>query len=487
MALRLPRACIVSIATAAACLNTVAATVDADCRIAGLPHEARCGKLQRPLDPQQPGGPRIDIHYVVVPAVARAKQSEPVFLLAGGPGQSALDVAPEVMPLFSRLNRRRDIVFVDQRGTGRSAPLRCEDEQTLSLAEQSDIERAIARLDRCRAALQTLPHGDLRFFTTSIAMADLDAVRERLGASRIDMVGFSYGTRAALEYLRQSPRRVRRLVLDGVAPPDMALPASMSMDAQAALDAAFTACEKEPACAQRHPALRTEWAALLERLPQPVTVDHPATGKPETFSLSRHMLLQATRQALYVPAWSSALPPALHDAARGRFAPLLGLASIQAGRRDETPAMGMHFSVVCAEDVPLIAGPRGDTPGAAFGSDFARLYERVCASWPRGDVPPAFRRITPSAAPVLLLSGGLDPVTPPRHGDRVADALGAKARHVVVPNAGHNVLGIACMADVLHRFIADEDDAKALAVDAGCAQRVPRPGVFVPPEPEAGR
>ena len=317
----------------------------ASCRVAGIPHEARCGHVTRPLDPARPDGVGIDVHYVMVPAIARSKVAEPIFLIAGGPGQSAIDVAPSVMPLFQRLNQRRDIVFVDQRGTGRSAPLACDDERALSLAEQADLDLAVARLDRCRRALQALPYGDLRFFTTSLAMDDLDAVRVRLGAARIDLVAVSYGTRAALEFLRRHPRHVRRVVLDGVAPPDMALPASMSGDAEAALAALFQACADEAACAQRHGTLRADWESMLARLPQPVTAAHPLTGRTESFTLTREMLLQAVRQALYVPAWSAALPPALQDAAQGRYEPLFGLASIRAGRRASTPAMGMHFSV----------------------------------------------------------------------------------------------------------------------------------------------
>src|SRR6185437_3781033 len=156
----------------------------------------------------------ITVRYVVVPALARRKLADPVFMLAGGPGQSAIAVAAQTMPLFSRLNNRRDIVFVDQRGTGGSAPLLCPNEANESLAEQSDPERQVRLMQQCKARLLTLPyiHGeaDLGFFTTWIAVRDLDAVRRRLGAGQIDLVGASYGTRVGLEYLRQFPQSVRR-------------------------------------------------------------------------------------------------------------------------------------------------------------------------------------------------------------------------------------------------------------------------------------
>lgn len=443
------------------------------CRVAGIRNEVQCGVLVRPLDPARPAGVKIDVHYVVVPALARRKLPDPVFLLAGGPGQSAIALAPTVLPLFARLNNRRDIVFVDQRGTGRSAPLACADTRQLPLAEQVDPERQIEQLARCRAELQQLPYGDLRFFTTTIAMQDLDAVRAQLGVERINVVGASYGTRAALELLRQFPSRVRRGVLDGVAPPDMALPASSGIDSQAAFDAMLAACEQEAACAQRHPTLRADWASLLNSLPQPVTVAHPLTGERESFVLTHAMLLAALRGPLYAPSLAAALPQVIADAARRRFEPLLGLNSVLAPRRELAPAMGMHFSVVCAEDVPRLAA-------ADIRGDIATLYQRVCAAWPRGEVPAAFYSLPPSASPLLLLSGGLDPATPPRHAERAARSLGHNALHVVAPHAGHGVMNLPCMRDVMFRFIDAADDAQALAVDAACVQSIPRPPAFEP-------
>ncbi|HWI10979.1 MAG TPA: alpha/beta fold hydrolase, partial [Burkholderiaceae bacterium] len=443
----------------------------------------QCGVVQRALDLAQPEGPKIAVHYVVVPAMARRKLADPVFLLAGGPGQSAIDIAPQLMPLFARLNNRRDIVFVDQRGTGRSAPLDCAEAQRETLAEQSDTERQVALLMRCKTELMQRPAlrgpGALGFFTTTIAMGDLDAVRARLGVQRIDLVGVSYGTRAALEYMRQFPAAVRRSVLDSVAPPDMALPASFSTDAQAALDALLAACEREAECRRAHPRLRADWAALLKSLPKAVVAPQPLSGTPERFTLTRDMVLAAVRGALYNPAVAAALPAAISAAAAGRYEALTGIGSLLGSRRGMRLAAGMHFSVVCAEDLPLL-DKAIDPPGGDFGDSQARLYRRVCADWPRGAVPSAFYTIPASRTPTLLLSGGLDPATPPRHGARVAQALGAAARQVVVANAGHSVLGIGCARDLLFRFIDAADDAAAAAVDAGCLKNIPRPGVFRP-------
>lgn len=451
------------------------------CRVPGIANEVKCGVVKRALDPSKPQGVQIDVHYVVVPAMARNKQPDPVLMLAGGPGQSAIDVAPIVMARLSRLSNRRDIVLVDQRGTGKSAPLVCPDDEHLSLKDALDAEQQAQRLDRCREKLMKLPYGDLRQFTTTVAMQDMDAVREQLGAGKWNLIGGSYGTRAALEYLRQFPQHVRRVVIDGVAPPDMVLPASFSTDNQAAFDAELQACEKQAACAAQYPQLRSEWAALLQGLPRTVSAINPETGLAESFVLDRSSLLGAVRAPLYAPALAAALPAAIHAAAQGRFEGLLGLSS-SLGSKAGRLAIGMHYSVICAEDVPRMTDV-SDQPGKDFGHGEAQRYLRACKDWPRGTVPAAFYTIPKSASPVLLLSGGADPVTPPRHAERVAKALGPLTQQIVVPESGHGVMGVGCMRDVIFRFIDAKTDAQALHQDASCATKIPRPLAFIPPQP----
>ena len=442
------------------------------CRLTGLEHDAQCGVLKRPLDPAKPNGTQIDLHVVVIPALARQKLPDPIFFFAGGPGQSAIELAGTIEHLTSRLGARRDLVLIDQRGTGHSAPLKCDEPAAEeSLARALDRSRAIAALDECRVALQKLPWGDLRFYTTTIAMADTDAVREALGADRINLLGISYGTRASLEYLRAYPTRVRRVMIDGVAPPDMVLPDTDDVDADAALAALFRDCAAEKACAQAHPALAQAWQGLLASMPRPVSFVGPVSGETLHVTMTREALRNLVRPGLYSPTLGAMLPFAIDQAANGHYEPLMAFA---AGGVDI--AEGEHFSVICAEDAPHMAPAGGD--------DGARgLYRAACANWPRGDVPAAFYTIPRSAAPVLLLSGGIDPVTPPRHAERVAKALGPNAHSVVVANNGHNVTGIACMRDAVFHFINAATDAEAQAVDTSCAAKVPRPLAFQPPLP----
>jgi pimeloyl-ACP methyl ester carboxylesterase len=455
------------------------------CRLKGVSHEARCGVLRRALDPARPDGPQIDLHVAVLPALARNKLPDPVFFFAGGPGQSAISLAGPVSSMMGRFLNRRDLVLIDQRGTGDSAPLTCDAENTptRSLREAIEPGREIAQLKTCRERLQQLPYGDLRFFTTVLASADAEAVRQALGLGPVNVVGGSYGTRAVLDYLRQYPGSVRRAVIDGVAPPDMVLMRSLGVDAQLALDRLVDDCEKTPSCHQPYPQLRAQLAALWASLPREVTVDHPVTGVRETVTLSRDALASMLRQPLYVPALASALPAAIDAASQGRFNPLFTLATgLSSPGKGRGLAMGMHFSVVCAEDAPRL-GAAGPAPTGEMGASAEQLYRQVCADWPRGGVPPAFYAMPPSPVPVLVMSGAIDPVTPPRHGEAAARALGPQAVHVVVPNAGHGVSSLGCLRDVVYRFVNQPDPARALAevkADAACAGQVPRPPAFVP-------
>jgi pimeloyl-ACP methyl ester carboxylesterase len=451
------------------------------CRLPGLDTEAQCGHVSRPLDPALPAGRQIDVHFAVLPALARNKKPDPVFFFAGGPGQSAIDLAATVSRLLARFSNRRDIVLIDQRGTGRSAPLQCDAEPpTAPLADAIDPARQIDQLRRCRARLMQLPYGDLRQFTTTIAMADADAVRRALGVAQVNLVGGSYGTRAALEYLRQFPQAVRRVVIDGVAPPGMALPASFSTDGQAAFDALVAYCSQDAPCHQHYPDLGGQWQRLLASLPLPVTLTQPVTGQPQPLTLTRPMLTGLVRGPLYAPTLASLLPYALSEAAQGRFGALVGAsAALQGGGAESGLAMGMHFSVVCAEDEPRVA-LSADRPGRDFGTDVADLYRQVCDGWPRGAVPAAFYRVPKAPVATLLLSGGIDPVTPPRHAERVARDLGPKAKSVVVPNAGHGLMALPCIRDVVFRFIDAATDDEALKVDASCAASIPRAPAYVP-------
>lgn len=460
------------------------------CRVLGVVQEVRCGTVQQPLDASRPKGTLLDIQYAVLPAVARRKLPDPVFFLAGGPGQSAMDLMPQVLPLLSRLNQRRDLVFVDQRGTGRSAALRCENDPNQSSltawARGGDVllarQDALDCLKRLRSLTWVTNSSDLSHFHTAAATKDLDAVRRQLGVQQINVVAASYGTRVALDYQRQFPGHLRRAVLDGVVPPDMALHRSSAVDAQAALDAVWAACDAEPACQRRYTSIKRTWTTLLSQLPIQAQVTDPRTGRREPITITRDMLLAAVRAPLYSPVFAAGLPQAVFDAAQGRFEGVVGLMQTVMSRHAPTLYMGMHLSVVCSEDLSPFALADSAAVPTDFGDSGARRYQSLCEVWPKSEVPESFFELTKSDSPMLLLSGGLDPITPSRHAARVQKALGAQAQHLVIPNAGHGVMSLGCMPDLIFRYLDAQEALEAQALDARCAQQMPRPLSFALPD-----
>ncbi len=443
------------------------------CRHPSFPQEVQCGEIQRALDPSQPDGKKIAIHYVVLPSKDRNKLNDAVFLLAGGPGQSAINVANFGETILGKLNRRRDLVFVDQRGTGKSASLSCTD---LEMSEKIlDKASAIKETLACKDKLQKLPHGDLRFYSTSIAVQDLEAVRLAQNYSAINLVGASYGTRVGLEFLRQFPQSVRRLIIDGVVPPDLNLLAS---DAKKALDGVFADCKANARCHQAYPDLESDWKTLMQSGTRQASFIHPRLGKEISVPVTNEDVVSMVFKGLYSPTVTSVLPYAITQAKQGKLAPLANLSSSFAQRSPMAMNMGMHFTVWCTE---AYARPRVGNAQDEFTALMGDLYDKICSAWPKGAVPSEFFTIPASNSPVLLLSGGIDPVTPTRNGEQVAKALGAKARHISIDNAGHGLLAQGCVREVVSQFISAKDDAAALAVDAKCVRQIPRPLVWLPP------
>ncbi len=466
--------------------GSTAAAPTEPCRLKGIDREVQCGKISVAEDPDRPDGSRIDVHYAVVPALARVRPLEPVYVFAGGPGQAARKVAGQVQPLFARLNARRDIVYIDQRGTGASNALACESERQpgASLAETLDAERLSARTRECLRRLAK--DNDLRQYATWIAVRDVDAVRAALGHPRINLWGASYGTRAALEYLRQFPQHVRSVVLDGAAPPDMALPASFAIDAQASLERLVSACAGDAACDSRYPALGADIERLLARVEGAglkTTVTHPLTGRPEALRLEPATLASVLRVPLYLAPLAALLPYALAEASRDNLTPLLAVAASLTSSVTENFAEGMHFAVVCAEDLPRVDdAARAAVAATRFGSSFIRIYDEACAAVPKREVPAAFYHLSDADVPVLVLSGGADPATPPRHGERVAREM-KRATHVVAPHLAHGVSMHGCAPELVANFIRQ---AGAAGLDLDCLNRLPAPKFFAPPSGEGG-
>ena len=445
------------------------------CKSDDGPVDALCGTFEVYEDREAAAGRKIPLKIVVLPALGNEPKPDPLFFLAGGPGGGAADMASGVKPAFARIQSERDIVLVDQRGTGDSNPLKCElDEDSLEELSKADE----MPLDELRACLEGYD-ADAKLYTTSIAMDDLDDVRQFLGYGAINVYGGSYGTRAALVYLRRHEEHVRTVVLDGVAPPDMRLPLYMPRDGQRALDLLIADCEADAACKERFPDFGRNVASVFERLdaePQVVQLVHPRTGEAAEVTVKRELVASIVMSALYSPLLSSLLPNLLERAGDGDFQGLAALASI-GEQAAEHMSQGMFFSVVCSEDAPRITPEQieRESAGTFLGGRSSQMRLEPCEFWPKGEVTQEYYEPVVADAPVLILSGKLDPVTPPVWGERVLEHL-PNARHIVVPGTGHGTLGQGCVSRLVREFL---DNANAGELDAGCVEQVRRPPFFV--------
>jgi pimeloyl-ACP methyl ester carboxylesterase len=386
------------------------------CRPHGAKEEVRCGTFEVWENRATKSGRRIKLAVDVVPALSTSPLPDPVFVLAGGPGQGAADVLGGVLPMLEKLHRRHDLVFVDQRGTGASSPLKCTNAEDAGLAEKLRDGVDTAALRTCLADLRRAGL-DPAMYTTSPAMDDLDDVRAALGYGAIDLWGVSYGTRAALTYLRQHGEHARAVVLDGVDPPSMSLIVASAENAERAFGKVFAACDADVACARTFPGLRGELTTLLASLeahPVTTTIADPTTGARTLVTITRNSFILDLHGLLYQPDIAVLLPLVIDSASHGDFAPFAAQATATSAIGDQI-SEGMYFSVVCAEDAPLATpdAVAAHTRGTLLGDAFAKSLLEVCSFWPRGPVPADFHDPVASSVPVLLLSGDLDPVTPP--------------------------------------------------------------------------
>lgn len=475
-----------------------------DCREPGVYGALRCGTWPVAENLDAPEGRTIDLKVVVWPAEDAPVAEDPVFFLAGGPGQGATEVMG-VAGFLREANEHRDVVFVDMRGTGGSNKLSCEVPDDASVAERLALDAGLEEMDECLAALDA----DTRFYTTPRLVADLDAVRAAMGYEQINLYGGSYGTRLGLAYVAAHEDRVRSAVFDGLAPFSMKLFLTFGEDGKRALDRLFVDCAADADCAGAFPDLEARFWTWLNGLPSDAAlgapgdlppeqqhgVDPGATGvveprptvrirDPRTgqldleVPLDRASVAAAIRGLLYSVDMASLLPLALHRAIEGDVEPLLSQALIMGDGSGESMATGLMASVVCAEEIPRFTDAElaalADEP--FLGRALVDMLVLSCTRWPAGEVPETLFEPVASDVPILLLSGAEDPVTPDRWAVEAAKTL-TNARSATVPATGHIAAGAGCMDERVADFYADP--AAELDLDAACITEVERPPFFV--------
>ncbi|WP_226701935.1 alpha/beta hydrolase [Microbulbifer elongatus] len=432
------------------------------CYADGWPEALRCYRV-----PVSEEGD-VALSVLVAPAVDSG-QSEPLYLLAGGPGQAASDLARLLNPL-RKLNRGRDIVMVDRRGGGRSDAFDCG----LGVDTPSSIELFTAKMAACYIGAGQRP----LTINSRQTVDDLETVRRSLGHERISLWGGSWGTRTALLYQQWYPDSLQSLVLDGVAPIDTKVFLAASA-AESSLQELEEACSEDPVCAGFG-----EWRSQLDTLlrnwsdAQASSFPDPFTGRAVDEPVETWMLAGAVRTALYDPAAAAQLPFAVSEASRGNYAPLSGILGLFADMEGGM-SMGLTLSVACAEEMNRIdaADIARDAEGTFIGDMFIRVFVEGCKVWP---VPPQpYDAPEPREHPVLLISGTADPITPPKYADEQLGYL-PNQQHLVVQGGGHINSARGCVPDLILQFL----DQPGVPLNDRCLADIRRPpfaaGAFGP-------
>ena len=443
-----------------------------DCRISAGPGfpgiKARCGTLIRPLDPSDPGSLPLELSVAVVPALSLEPETDPLVLIAGGPGQGSISFYAGWASAFERVRRDRDILLIDQRGTGESAPMTCDIDEDI-IEGQYSTEQTLQVTKQC---LEALPY-DPRFFTTSVAVTDLEALRSTLGYPQLNVYGISYGTRVAQHFARRFPGSTRTVILDGVVPPQIPLGPEIATESQLALERVLGRCAEDTQCSERFPDLHQDFIdvqQLFDKSPPVVELPDPLTGRIEEVELGSEEFGIAIRLLLYGHRSIALIPLLIHEAAEGNYGPLAAQFQMTVTQLTESLSIGMHNAVMCTEDIPFVDPDNVDHDALAasyLGPLQLEALQTICSVWPAGVIDDGLRVPVATAIPFLLLSGDADPITPPRYATTAAVDL-EKAWLLTGKDQGHGQAVVGCVPRLISEFIAT---ATLEDVDTSCIEQ----------------
>ncbi|MBA2079647.1 alpha/beta hydrolase [Rhodanobacter sp. PCA2] len=443
----------------------------------GLSTAAWCGALAVPENRADPAGRKITLKLAVLRSSAQVANRDMLVYLAGGPGQAATDYAGPIAAMLEPLRAHRDILLLDQRGTGGSNALACKNDDQGDAADDSGYDPAKLRAAAAACLKQVATHADPRYYTTTDAVQDLEDVRRALDVPEFDLVGVSYGTRVAQQYLGRHPDAVRSVVLDSAVPNSAVLGEDFAQNLDDALKAQFARCDADAACRQRfgHPfQTLVQLRDALRANPHPVSFRDPESYQTVQRVLNEDSLVGVVRMFAYTPPTAALLPLSIDAAAHGDVGPLLGQAKLLTVDMADLAGSGMSYSVICSEDADLLTA-RPQDADTLLGTHMIDAYKAICAAWPRGARPADFHQPLQSAKPVLLLAGQYDPVTPPRYAEEIAGHL-PNARVLLFKGQGHSVLATGCGPRLVQRFV-EHLDPKAL--DASCLDRLQPTPFFI--------
>ena len=439
--------------------------------------EVLCGTYEVMENRLARKGAKIRLNFIILPARTSNPAPDPVFIFSGGPGVGAADWADGYAVQYEKLRWERDIVLVDQRGTGRSNPLHCRRLGDPDLA-QTYLQDMFPEeyIKECRRELEK--KANLRYYHTAMAIQDIDNLRAALGYQSINIIGGSYGSYTGIAYLKYYPWRVRSAFFSLVAVPGWGYPATIAQNTEAALDRLFADCAADPDCSADYPGLRQRLDQVLIQLKQgPATavIRNPINGEYEVVTFTHNNFIHGLRSLLYSVSGSRWIPAFIHWASSGNFSPIAEYTADYLYWVNQEIMDGMYLCVTCTETLPYIdyEAAAAAAAGTLMGTYRLDQQKNACELWIRGDHPPDFHGMYPLDTPTLVVSGELDPVTPPRYGADLASYL-RNSRHVVIPNAGHELGNVwaSCLDDLVAQFISQ---GTVMGLDATCVNGHQRP------------
>jgi len=425
---------------------------------------AYCGTIDVPENHAEPSGRKIKLALAWLPATGQS-EPDPLFLLAGGPGEGARQSLPLVNLGFAYARKTRDVVLLDQRGTGDSNPLKCKDEEKDSKSDDRPSETEVQDA-AIACAKQLKSRASVEHYTTSDAVLDLEMVRAALHVEKINLYGISYGTRVAQQYAKAFPQRVRTITLDGVVPNDSVLGMEQAQNFEDSLNRQLARCSLDKVCAEKLGDPKAQLHTLIDSLvksPAEIKYRDITTGEHKRSKLTKAHVAAVSRILTYVPQIATLLPLLFHEANLGFSEPIMALNDLIIRNLEGDMANGMQLSVLCSEDAPDLHVDLNDE-NLLLGTVIVKLLQSQCAVWPHKARPTNFHAPLKGDFPALLLSGEFDPVTPPKYGTQVATTL-PNAKHIIAKGQGHGILSVACLPKLFATFI---ETANAKSLDISC-------------------
>lgn len=398
-------------------------------------------------------GRKIPLYIEVLPSKNKESKNAPMFILMGGPGQAATDLVSFFAEIFAPLNQNSDIIFIDQRGTGKSNPLKIRAVYTLLQDYFNDefVNDSIIRDNYNRLSKEY----DLTKYGTSNATLDIETVRKAMGYSKINIYATSYGTRLALSYIKNFSSNVRTATLKGIVPDNLVIPYDFASDAQNSLDKVIADCESIDSCKKAFPEFRTEVKKLFSAdFPIKMQLFNPQTNQNETVNINKESIAITLRVLLLSPSTGVTIPYLITEANNGNYSPLAIMIitikkSYIAGLYD-----GMSLCVTCFEDYPILdKRPANKFAHTFLGDAWIYRIQKPCAIWNPNKLffPKQKIRMLPNE--VLLISSERDPATPPKYGNELLKYF-SNGKHLIIKQASHSFNGMTnCVENIICDFV----------------------------------